>query len=233
MASTARLYDLQTLDLELVAKRQALQDVEAKLGESDALRAARAALAEAESALKDADRRRRDLDAELEDLNARLAPQEKKLYGGTVRNPKELLDLQAEVSNLKSLVGQREDLLLEAMEGVDKVRQRLKEAQVGASAAEETWNQEQEELRGQQQTFQAEIAALESRRQERASALDARMLALYEDLRASKQGRAVALVARGVCQVCRVSLSMTEVQRARSGAGIVTCSSCGRILHVA
>ncbi|MBI3952974.1 MAG: hypothetical protein HY330_00500 [Chloroflexi bacterium] len=233
MASTARLYDLQALDLEIAAKSQTLQDVEGRLGESAALREAREALAAAQGVLKEAESHRRDLEMELEDMSARLAPLEKKLYGGSVRIPKELVDLQSEVSHLKSLTGQREDTLLESMEAADAARQRVKAAEAALAEAEAAWRQEQAELQRQQRALGAELEALQAQRQERAAALDPRSLRLYEDLRAVKQGRAVAMVARGVCQVCRVSLSMTEVQRARSGTETVTCSSCGRILHVA
>jgi predicted nucleic acid-binding Zn-ribbon protein len=42
----------------------------------------------------------------------------------------------------------------------------------------------------------------------------------------------VAVVERGLCQGCRISLPMSVVQKARAGAGLVKCVSCERILLV-
>lgn len=233
MGVTARLYELQAVDLEIAAKTQGLQDVEGRLGESEALRAARTARVEAQEALKAAEVRRRALEVEIEDINSHLSPVEKKLYGGTVRNPKELLDLQGEVSQFKSMIGQREDVLLQTFEAVEQAQRRLQESQAAWDETEKAWQVEQESLRQQQGTLQTELAALQAQRSERSALVDAASLSTYEWLRDTKQGRAVAPVARGICQACRVSLSLAEVQRARGGQAIVTCSSCGRILHVA
>ncbi len=54
----------------------------------------------------------------------------------------------------------------------------------------------------------------------------------YETLRRQKGGTAVALVSQRTCQACRVGLTPSQEQRARQGADIITCNSCGRILYV-
>ena len=233
MATTARLYDLQMLDLEIAARREALQDIEGRLGESEALLTARAALADAQGALKERELGRRDLETGVEDLGARLAPLDKKLYGGSVRSPKELQDLQTEVTHLRSLVSQKEDALLEAMEAAEEAQRQARAAQATLAEVDTAWRREHAELLDQQRSLRDELAAIEAQRAELAAALDAPSLSLYEVLRAAKQGRAVAVVARGTCQACRVGLPLVEVQRVRSGLELVTCSSCGRILHVA
>ncbi len=56
--------------------------------------------------------------------------------------------------------------------------------------------------------------------------------ATYESLRRQKGGTAVAVVSQRTCQACRVGLTPSQEQRARLGAEIVTCNSCGRILYV-
>jgi len=69
-------------------------------------------------------------------------------------------------------------------------------------------------------------------RREQSGVVDAGSARLYEALRSSRQGMAVAKVERGICQGCRITLPVSVLQKARSGAVIVQCSSCERILYV-
>jgi len=78
----------------------------------------------------------------------------------------------------------------------------------------------------------ASLASLEQRREDLAARIDAASLELYQDLRQKRQGRAVAKVEQGMCQGCRLVLSMTELQRARISQELVQCSSCQRILYL-
>ena len=59
--------------------------------------------------------------------------------------------------------------------------------------------------------------------------MDAGAIGLYEKLRSTHQGRAVALVLRDVCQGCRIVIPSHMVQRMRAG-GTVQCNNCERIL---
>jgi predicted nucleic acid-binding Zn-ribbon protein len=60
--------------------------------------------------------------------------------------------------------------------------------------------------------------------------MDPRTLSLYEGLRSTRQGRGVALMERGACQGCRITLPTHLVQRLRAGGQLVQCPSCERIL---
>ena len=91
-----------------------LQDfpTELRTQASAALDAERAHLAE----LK---KQQRSIEADDNDLSAKLNKFEKELYGGKVRNPKELLDLQREVDALKSKRTELEEKELVIMEQAD------------------------------------------------------------------------------------------------------------------
>ena len=54
-----------------------------------------------EERLAELERSQRELEREVEDLQAKAAISEERLYGGTVKNPKELASLQEQVANLK------------------------------------------------------------------------------------------------------------------------------------
>ena len=48
----------------------------------------------------------------------------------------------------------------------------------------------------------------------------------------ARPGRAVSKVVQGRCQGCRISISMSDQQRARMGNELARCSNCGRILYL-
>jgi predicted nucleic acid-binding Zn-ribbon protein len=118
------------------------------------------------------------------------------------------------------------------MSAAEDAQQAQAEAARALAELEERWEADRARLLSEQQDIRAGLATLEEKRRQHSGQVDAESLRLYETLRASHQGRAVAKVERGTCQGCRITLPMTLLQKARSGAVIVQCSSCERILYV-
>lgn len=232
MTSSAELFALQEADLALDNARVALADTKERLGENGELVEAREAVAACRDALRAAERNFKDREWEADELRSKIEPLDRKLYEGSVRNPKELEDLQRDVVSLKRRRSELEDSALEAMEALERAQQALADAERRYQELNASHEREQQELHARKLDLDREIARLEERRAEEASGIDAAALRLYEELRSIRQGRAVAKVVGGACQGCRISLPMNLIQRARSGAGLVQCSSCERILHV-
>jgi predicted nucleic acid-binding Zn-ribbon protein len=78
--------------------------------------------------------------------------------------------------------------------------------------------------------LQSSLEDLRKKRQELASKIDTDTINLYEKIRKQKK-QAVAKVEQGICRACRISLSASVLQRARSGQPI-QCGTCGRILYI-
>jgi predicted nucleic acid-binding Zn-ribbon protein len=232
MTIAADLYALQEIDSAIEATMTSLAAVEEQLGESEELIAGRQAVEERQHAIEDLGKQERDLEWQVDDLRPRLSDVEDKLYGGSVRNPKELAGVQEEANILKGQMRRREDELLELMVRVEEAQAALREAEESLSEVEARWRQEQQELVGEKERLEGEIAGLEDRRGRQAALIEARALALYENLRERRQGTAVVKVERGMCGGCRISLPMTILQKARSGLDVVQCVSCERILYV-
>ena len=57
------------------------------------------------------------------------------------------------------------------------------------------------------------------------------LFALYESLRKTKNGIAVAVVTGGVCDGCRIALSSSKSQRLTETNELPRCGSCQRILY--
>jgi predicted nucleic acid-binding Zn-ribbon protein len=232
MTTVADLYLLQEMDIEIQAKQTALADVETRLGESEELEEKRQEVEEQRHRLREAQKKQREAEWAVEEVRVKIQPVEEKLYGGTVKIPKELVGLQQDVDSLKARQREMEDRELEAMSVVEELERGLAETERLLSDMDAEWQAEQESLRQQKDDLQREIQELEQRRSSQAATIDAEMIRQYDILRALHQGRAVAKVERGICQGCRITLPMHVLQRARRANHLVHCTSCERILYL-
>ena len=232
MTSIAELYALQETDLELASDRESLADVLSRLGDSEELEAAKAEADEKDAALRAAEKHFKEQEFEADELRKKIEPVEQKLYTGSVTIPKELADLQRELESLQRRRSELEDKALEAMDAQEQAQQAAAQAQQDVKSLDASYLAEQDELGQQQTDLESNITALEGQRTEQAEQIDADMLRLYDQLAATRQGRAVAKVQGGACQGCRISLPQNVLQRARGRGNLVQCSSCERILYV-
>jgi hypothetical protein len=230
MSTASQLHDLQEIDLEVDRKRQALAQVEDRLGKNEALVTAHDAADRASKELAELEHTQKEDEWENDQLSERIAQEEKKLYEGSVKNPKELMGLKKEVDLIKEQQRQKEDVLLAVMLDVDAARENVTATSRELEERESAWNREQEQLHQEKSALEEQIAALAARREELARQIDQSLLGLYESLRLAKHGRAVARIEQGTCTGCRISLPMSDQQKARMAQELVTCSNCGRIL---
>ena len=233
MPNVRQLYQLQELDLAVEARQVELADVTARLADRSEIAAAGERLQKLESDAAGLGKARRGLERAVEELVERLQKVDDRLYSGTVTNPKEWTAAEEERSFIRARRSENEDKLLDVMvdlEGREEARsqaegtlQRLEAERPGLEA----------ELTEEQRRLSAELAELNRRRDNLAPQLGADVAVLYESLRRSKGGRAVAVVERGMCQGCRVALSTGQLQQVRINQNLVQCSSCHRILYLA
>ena len=232
MNRAKQLYALQEIDLDIQRKSETLTGVTAQLGKDVEVIAARATLDSAVKHLADLERQQRTGEWEVQELSAKIAAEEKKMVGGSVKNPRELMTLQQETDALKKKRAEREDQLLAIMLDVDDAQKDVNHKRSELDAVERGWQENQQRLSHDQAALEAELVALAQKRELALHQIEREALGVYENLRQAKQGLAVARVVRGRCEGCRISLPMSVQQRARTGLELATCSNCGRILHV-
>jgi len=153
------------------------------------------------------------------------------LYGGKVRNPKELQDLQAESAALKRYLNVLEDRQLEAMiiaEDTDSIYQNtaktLKEVESGISI-------QNKNLISERSQILQEIDRMSSERDAAIGTTPSADLKLYNDLRKTRRGLAVAKITDKTCSACGTTLSATTLHSAKSPHQITQCDTCNRILY--
>lgn len=230
MSEAQQLYQLQIIDLEIEDVTRAIQAIEEQLGETEELVAARQALADVQGDLRQQQRSMQELEWDLDKITAKLKELNGKLYGGTVKNPKELGSFEREAQMFKVKKSQTEDKILELMEAVETSHVSLRTAEARFAEVQAAWERSQAALSDERSRCQARLQELGHSRQALVKTLRPEVLDIYEDLRSNKRGRAVAKVEQNTCQGCRITLPSNEVQLARSSPRLVFCSSCGRIL---
>lgn len=227
----AGLWQLQEMDSALDTRRASLDDAHARLGDSEEVAAARIVLDERNAALRTALGTQKDIELQAEELRGKIKTAEEKLYSGSIRNPKELSDLQHDIDQLKRQLAAVEETDLEAIGAAETAQQEAQAAAANLQALEDAWRAEQAELTERVSRLTSEIAALESDRTEAAEGVDKEILAVYGHVRRARQGRGVAKLDRNLCLGCRISLPVQTVNRARAGNVLVQCPNCERILY--
>lgn len=230
MTSASDLYALQEIDLQRDARKGIIADVESRLGETDELYEARDTLEDSTAGLERIRKRQREFEAQLQDLDAKIKPLETKLYDGSVRNPKELTDLQKELDSYKVRREKLDEQGLALIESVEAATRSLETARSELARVEAEWQQDQEHLNTSRAKATKELENLDVQRARHTKGMDAGVLGRYENLRITKQGRAVARVERGICHGCRVTLPTHLTQRLRVGRELIQCPRCERIL---
>jgi len=225
------LYQLQAIDLESDSVQSQLQHLQAQIGETTELQAARSALQQAQQALAQEQARMRSLEMDVKEKTEHIQAQEAKLYGGKITNPRELDGLAKDVQMLKHNRDKVEDALLAVMLAVDEQQARVNACQAAKQRLETAWREAQAAIQAQIATLGAQLSRLQEQRAAQASSIAPAHLTTYERLRQLKGGRAVVRLEGSVCQGCRLTLPSGEAQHARMSAELTLCPNCGRILY--
>ena len=232
MSKAKQLYELQEIDIDIERKTEFLEQVNNQIGKDDDLVSARVALDGARKQLLELEHQQRTAEWAVDEIAGKISSEEKKLYEGSVKNPRELMNLQQEVELLKEKRSKREEELLTAMMEVETAQQDTVKQQSALEVMEREWEEAQKKLSREKEESEAELDALARKKSALTSRIETASLKTYEELRRVKQGLAVAKLVQGRCQGCRISLPMSDQQRARMGQKLATCSNCGRILFM-
>ena len=226
------LAQLQDVDTHLESARTTMAQVQAEIGQRAALDQREAERDAANRRLHELHTQQRDLELQADERRAKMKVDETKLYSGKVTSPKELGNLSDEIAQEKRQIGAVEDKLLELFERIEEAETEARQIESSLADDTQTWNTRQQQLRARLQQAQQTTATLAARRASTVQEVEPASLATYDALRHKKGGVAVSLVSQRTCQSCRVALTPAQEQRARIGAELVTCNSCGRILFV-
>jgi predicted nucleic acid-binding Zn-ribbon protein len=230
MRAIVLLAQLNEIDLAVDAHKARLAEIAEAAREPAALVAARRNLARAATDLAHCRAVQTELEAAQKAVAEKLGRAETRLYGGEVRNPKELEDLQLDAAQLRRQLSQAEDNLLEALICSETATQ----AQAEQAALLERLTAEQGRkhaaLRAEYAQIKVSLPAELAQQAAARQAVPAALLTTYDNLRPRRGGRAVARLDGDECSACLVAAAPFTLEAARFGDELVYCSNCGRLL---
>jgi predicted nucleic acid-binding Zn-ribbon protein len=230
-----RLLELQQVDTairRLRHRRANLPEQQALDDRADLHGRVQSELSAARERLDRLERGQRRHERELDTVERRYASETQRKYSGVIKVPKELEALDAELSSLEGRKSDLEDTLLEIMEQREETEALIatlteREAALALEVAAAATLRDEAAAE-----IEEELAKRAAERKVVAADLPDTMLRYYDEIRARKDGVAVAELQQRTCAGCRLELTTTELTEVREQVnhGLARCEQCGRIL---
>jgi predicted nucleic acid-binding Zn-ribbon protein len=220
---------LQGADEHIETLRSEIVAVESALSSDAELERRRTLAAAAGAAHAGADAAAASAEAELDKLQRRVRDLDRRLYGGSVHNPNELLEMQHELETLRVRKAEAEETTMALLEAAEAASGEELSASTALSVRDAQRADELGPLEERYATLRAALDEALQQRETAAAGIGAADLALYSRVAARRHPAVVPLVGDS-CGGCHLPISIEERRAVRTSAGIVQCPNCDRIL---
>jgi len=224
------LYELQQLDSALDAIKRQYTLMDRGQAEKAVYDEAKSRHAEAQAALQVSEANLNDNKLELQGVEDKRKLVEKKLYGGSVSNPKELQAMSDEADMLLKRRDKLQEVQTALLNSHETARRLEAETRKALKVAINSFNAKATAAQEQTGVLKAQAEALLVQRNAAAKIIDPNLLKRYETIRAKLHGLAIVALEDGnACGGCKMGLPRDTVLRVKSGES-TSCENCGRML---
>jgi uncharacterized protein len=157
---------------------------------------------------------------------------DKRMRMNRIKNVKELQALQREIELTRQANGELEEELIKIMQEIDAIKGQVQTKESEMAAMQEVWQKKQNELQVEINGIDAAVSEASSRRQTIASQVTGDLISRYELIFSRRGGTAVVEVAGGICQGCYMNLPPQLWNEIIRNEKVHLCPSCQRILFV-
>lgn len=231
MSETLNLYRLQKLDTQIDQIESRLAEINQALSDDRRVRKAQISLKKAKDAAQNAKSALRQIENQVGDTRLKRKTTQASLFSGKIKNPKDLQDLQMETEALARYIVKLEDQQLEAMLTSEAADEAEADADKALLQAKGTAAEENASLLGEKTGLEENLNKALREKDAVLQSVKETNLVLYQKLRTSKRGTAVATISDDGCSICGQALTPADIQAVRSGSSLIFCPSCGRILY--
>jgi predicted nucleic acid-binding Zn-ribbon protein len=226
-----RLIKLQQLESTLADARATLAAHPQRLADADArLNESKQAVEAAKGRLKENQEARRNLEKDVAVYQGRLTKFKDQL--SLVKTNKEYQAMQHEIATAQSDLGGVEEKVLELMLEADTITADVKRTEAALTTRQKEIDKEKKELTEELASVETSLKAASEARAELVKDLDARLMAIFEQVARVRKGVAISTATRdGLCAACHVRLRPFVFQQIRQNDAIIQCESCHRILY--
>ncbi len=229
--STARfLLGLQETDQQMAMCRRAYRQVVEELDSEGGIPQLTADLEKAKVKQLELKVEAARNESEAATLRERVKQLEERLYSGSITNVRELTAIETEHNTARRELARVDEAIGPSKLAAEEAEQRHERLKSELEQRQGEWKARRKELRKERTRIGSEYKKIGAERQTATADIPEPDLETYNALLPRMNGIAVVKVDRGVCQGCRVRLPIGEISRMQNAAGLVNCSSCGRIL---
>jgi len=174
-----------------------------------------------------------EADATLTAHRIKLEQLEASLYSSTGHSPKELQDLQNDITSMRKYTPEHENRLLESMQIYEDCQSAVADALSAKQAAESRSESGNSALIAEQKDLKKQLDSTLAERTAILASIPTSEQEMYSDLRQRKRGIAVAKVEDNGCSICGAGMTAAQIQEIKQGKNLSHCPTCGRILFAA
>lgn len=161
-------------------------------------------------------------------LKEKLANEEKIIL--TLKNPKEVLHMEKEIENLKTLISKIEDDLLNVMIKIDESERLEQKIDSTLKEMKENFEKRLQEYEDNINQLKIRIEDLTSQINIKRSSISKSDLDEFDRLSKQKNYKVIAkIINKDICEGCKLSVPKLILEKLKKGE-VVNCPSCGRIL---
>jgi predicted nucleic acid-binding Zn-ribbon protein len=231
MSDSLTLFRVQNLDSKIDQIKTRLAAIEKILGDNQDIIDATKKLEKAEAQSKKNRIQLHQIMDKVEAQRIKRKTTQTALFSGRIKNPKELEDLQMESEALKRYIAQLEDEQLEMMIANEEAENAENQARKNLEDVKSHSIEQNAALLGERSKLENDMERFLREKEAVLPAIPPQSLKLYNKLRQTKRGLAVASVTDGGCSICGQALTPADLQSIRSSGKLIFCPSCGRILY--
>lgn len=228
------LLDLQALDttlLQLNHKRDSVpevalaHDLEIELGQVEYR------IIAVKTEISDVSLEQKKAEADVEQVMAREVRDQQRLDAGGIP-AKDLTNIQHELGTLAKRRAELEDVELEIMQRLEDATKHLEELEVQFAEVKSRRDDIVEARDEALRLIDAQIDEVTSSRTAAEKSVPADLVSLYNKVRQDLGGIGAAMLHRGACQGCHITLNSADLDRIRKIETdvVVRCEECRRIL---
>ena len=225
-----KLIKLQSVDSQLMAIEALKGDLPAQLARrTRALEVLEKAIVVQQTRLQQIEHEKRQLQATIDDKRVHLKRYQDQLL--VVSTNRAYDALMAEIDSAKKTVENSEFQLLELDEEHVRLTDELKAHELEVEEKRSVMVVHEEDLRITISETEVQAKALEKERRKLERKIESRYYRSYERIRAARDGQAVVLLSRNSCGACYNRFPPQRLVEIKAMDRIITCDSCGVILH--
>ena len=232
MSDYGSLFQLQEIDLNLDKQKAILEKVDGMLNSNTSLGKLTTEVSEMKQELQHLQLKQKELEFEVTTLKDKFSLLSDRMYGGKLRNTKELASLQEETAYLQKLHNDKEEELLDVLLSIESAETLILSTARNLEMLTISKKEECSKLLIEREKITTTVTNHLIARDRCAAKLPASLLTSYTKIRAKKRGVAVATLAMDMCSVCRVVIPSGELQDIKRTKKPRSCDGCGRILVV-